>query len=70
MLAPQILADVAGELLAQQACRDALEGVDQGGQSHLGRIVDQQMHVVAVAVELDQFRSETVAHLDHDLLAA
>ena len=42
------------KLLAQQPRRDTLERSDQIGQGYLGRIVDQQMHVIVFAVELYQ----------------
>ncbi len=45
-----------GELLPQTAGRDALEAVDQPRDGDLWREVDQQVHVVGLAVELDQLR--------------
>ena len=50
------------KLLAKQSRRDALERCDQIGQSHLGRIVDQQMHMVVFAIELHQLRIKILAH--------
>ena len=34
------------------SCADALEGVDELGQSDLGRIVDKQVYVVVLKAEL------------------
>ena len=49
------------KLLAQQPRRDALERSDQSGQGYFGRVVDQQMHVVVVAVELHQLGIKILA---------
>jgi propanediol dehydratase large subunit len=48
------LADVRAELFAQEPGRDAFEGVDQDRQGDFGRVVDQQVDVVVLAVEFDR----------------
>ena len=70
MVTPQLLADVAGELLSEPAGRDTLEGSDQPGDRHLRRVVNEEVHVVALAVELHQFGFEVGADGPHDLFAA
>jgi hypothetical protein len=45
------LADV-GTLLAQQATGDTLEAVHERGNSHIGRILHKQVHVVVFSVHL------------------
>ena len=50
--------DPAGELLPYPAGGDALEAVDQFGDGNLGRVVHQQVDVIAFAVELLQLRLE------------
>ncbi len=62
-----VVPDEVGELLAQAAGGDALEAVDQLRDGDLGREVDQQVHVVGVAVEHDQLDLEVVADHAHDL---
>src|SRR2546425_10181252 len=62
--------DPAGELLAYAAGGDALEAVDQFRDGDLGRVVHQEVDVIAFAVELLQLRLEVLAHLAHDLFAA
>ncbi|MBB4743057.1 hypothetical protein BJY16_006516 [Actinoplanes octamycinicus] len=57
-----------GELLAQAAGGDALERVDQPSDSRLGWEVDQQVHVIVLAVELDQLCLEVGADVAHDRL--
>lgn len=46
MIAPQVCADVAGELLAESAGGYALERAGQPGQGGLGRVVRRQVHVI------------------------
>ena len=43
-------------LLAHEPAGDALEAVHQGRHGDLGRIVHQQMHMVILAIHLDQLR--------------
>lgn len=50
--------------------RDALEGADQPGQGDLRRVMREQVHVVAFAVELDQLCREVSARREHDFFAA
>src|SRR5699024_11067057 len=57
-----------GELPAHVPAGDALQGVDQPGECHLGRVDDQEVHVVGFAVELHQFGLEVGAHVPADLL--
>jgi len=41
----------------------ALEAVHQGGDSDLGRVMDQEINMVVLAVHLDQLRLEVGADL-------
>ncbi|GAA1175625.1 hypothetical protein GCM10009654_36020 [Streptomyces hebeiensis] len=68
MLTPQVLADVVGELLPQAPGGDSLEGADESGGSGLGRVVHEQVDVIAFAVELPQLRAESVhaSRMMHD----
>ena len=50
------------KLFAQHPRRNPLERSDQIGQGHLGRVVDQQMHMVMFAVELHQLSLKILAH--------
>ena len=50
-----------GELLPHPAGGDTFKAVDEAGQRDLGREVDQQVNVVAFAVELGQFGLEVRA---------
>ena len=61
MLAPQVPADVARELLPEPAGGDALEGADQAGQGDPGRVVHEQVDVVGFAVELAELGAEVRA---------
>ena len=61
MLAPEVLADVAGELLPEPAGGDALEGADEPGQGDLRRVADEEVDVAGFAVELAEFRAEVRA---------
>jgi hypothetical protein len=70
MPVPETAADMSAVLLAQQPSGDAFERVDQRRECDLGRVVNQQVDVVVLAVELDQFGTEAVAHLDHDFFTA
>ena len=56
------------ELFSQQPGRHTFERSDQAGQGHLGRVVDQQMHMVMLAVELHQLGIKILAHAGHDQL--
>ena len=49
--------------LAEPPGRDAFEGVHQRRDGHLGRVLDQQMHMVVFPVALDQDGPEVLAHL-------
>lgn len=69
MFAPQVLADVAGELLTEPAGGDAFEAAGWSGNGGLRRVVHQEVDVIACAVELPQFRSEVGTHLAHDRFA-
>jgi hypothetical protein len=51
-----VMLDEVGELLPQAAGGDALEAGDQLRDGHLGRVVDQKVHVVGLAVELGPAR--------------
>jgi len=64
---PPVIPGQAGELLPQPAGRYALEAVDQPGQGHLGREVDQQVDVAGLAVELGQPGSEVRAGIPHEV---
>jgi hypothetical protein len=61
---------VGGEVLAQAAGGDAFEAADEPGQSDLGRVVHQEVHVVSLSVELPQLCAEVLAHLPRDLFAS
>ncbi|MEZ0021766.1 hypothetical protein P3T36_004180, partial [Kitasatospora sp. MAP12-15] len=62
--------DPSGVLGPQVAGADALETVDQFGQGDLRRVVHQQVDVIALAVEFPQLRTEALAYVPHDRLAA
>ncbi|CDW92735.1 conserved hypothetical protein [Thiomonas sp. CB2] len=47
-----------GPFLAQQAAGHALETIHHGRYRHLGRILDQQMHMIVLSIHLDQLRLE------------
>jgi hypothetical protein len=70
VLAPQVLAGVAGELLPRPAGGGALEGAGEAGQGGLGRVADEGVHVAGFAVELAEPRAGVCADLPRDLLAA
>lgn len=53
-------------LLAKQAAGDALETVHEVRDSHFGRILHQQVHMIVIAVHLDQFCLEVGADLGGD----
>ena len=59
-----------GELLPQTAGGHALEAVDQLRHGDLGRVVDQRVHVVGLAGELDQLGLDVAADRPHDLFPA
>src|SRR5260370_10107646 len=60
----------AGELLPHPAGGDTFKAVAEAGQRDLGREVDQQVNVVAFAVELRQLGLEVRADVPHDLFQA
>jgi len=51
---------------AHNSGRNPLEAVDQVGHGDLRRVVNEQVHVVCLAVELDQFGLEVGADLPED----
>src|SRR5690606_10362386 len=55
-----------GPFLAQQATGHTLEAVNEVGNGDLGRVLDQQMHVIVFAIHLDQFSLEIGADLGED----
>ncbi len=56
------------EFLPQPPRGDTFEGVHQRGHGHLRRVFDQQVHVVVLAVALDQYRTEVCTYLrEHGL---
>jgi hypothetical protein len=61
------VADQVWELLVQAARGYAFEAVDEFRQGDLGWEVHQQMYMVVLAVELDQFGVEVGAHRTHEL---
>jgi hypothetical protein len=58
VIAPEVLADMGRELLAEASGGDALEGADQPGQGDLRGIVHQEVDMVGLAIELGQLRTE------------
>ena len=62
--------DMGGELLPQAPGGDTLEGAYESGDGDLGRVVHEQVDVIAFAVELPQLRAEAGAHVADDLFAA
>ena len=64
---PVLVHDV-GTLLAQQAARDTLQAVHELGQLHVWRVIHQQVHVVVLAVHLNELRAEVLAHAREDAL--
>ena len=56
------MARQVGELVAHPPAGHAFEAVDQLRQGDLGREVDEQVDVVVLAVELDQFGFEVDAN--------
>jgi hypothetical protein len=61
--------DLTGELLPQVVGGYALEATDEHGDGQLRRVADEQVHVVVLTIELNQFRAHDGAHVPHDLLA-
>ena len=55
-----------GMVSAHNSGRDPLEAVDQVGHGDLGWVVDEQVHMVRLAVELDQLALEVVADTSED----
>ena len=62
---PVALLDV-GTLLAQQATGHALEAVHAIGDGDLGRILDQQVNVIVLAVDLDPLCLDVGTDLGED----
>ena len=56
--APQLLADARVVLFADHAAGHALEAAHQRRDGDLGRVVHQQVDVIVLTVELNQFRLE------------
>ena len=50
-----------GMLLPETTRGHALEAIDQLGERHFGRIFHEQMHMVILAVALDQARLKVLA---------
>src|SRR5512132_1798807 len=63
---PPVVPGKVGELLPQPPGRDALEAVDEPGQCDGWGKVDQQVDVLGLAVELDQFAAEVLTDRPHD----
>jgi hypothetical protein len=70
VLALQVLAGVAGELLARPAGGGALGGVGEAGAGGLGRVAGEEVRVAGFAVELAELRAGVCAGVTRDLLAA
>lgn len=60
----------AGEFRPQPPGRHALEAFHQRGDGYLGRVFDEQVHVVVFPVELAHLGAEIAADLPHGILAA
>src|SRR5690606_23103160 len=54
--APQLLADARVVPFADHPAGNAFQAIHQRRDSHLGRVVHQQVDVIVLAVELHQFR--------------
>src|SRR5512132_1521349 len=67
---PPVVPGQVGELLPQPPGRDALEAVEEPGQCHGWGKVDEQVDVLGLAVELDQFAAEVLTDRPHDRLHA
>ena len=59
----------AGELTPDRVSGAAFEALRQNGNRHCGRIRHEQVHVVGLAVELNQLDIEVGAHGAHGVLA-
>src|SRR5690606_30797752 len=65
--APQLLADARVVPFADHPAGNAFQAIDQRRDSHLGRVVHQQVDVIVLAVELHQFRLEVGADAGEDV---
>jgi hypothetical protein len=59
-----------GNSWSQAPGGDTLEGAYESGDGDRGRVVHEQVDVIAFAVELPQLRAEVGAHVAHDLFTA
>ena len=64
---PQCLLDGWVVLLADQPGRNTFEAVDQAGNCHLRRVVDQQVHVIFLSVKRVEGRLKIFADRSEDL---
>lgn len=55
------------ELLAQHPGADALHGVDDAGDGLLGRVLDQEVDMIGLAVQLQQHAAKFLGHALADL---
>ena len=54
------------KLLTQQPGRNPFERCDQIRQRHFWRVIDQQMHMIMLAVEFHQLGIKILTHACHD----
>ncbi len=62
MFPPKLLANFRQAKRSKTPSGHALEGVDQARKRNLGRVLDQQVHVIGLVVGLQQFAFEVFAH--------
>ena len=58
MFSPEFLGDFGQGRRSKHPGRDALQGIDQGGESHLGRICDEKVSMVVLEPSLFEFALE------------
>ena len=58
MFSPEFFGDFGQGCRSKHPGRDALQGIDQGGESHLGRICDEKVSVVVLEPSLLEFALE------------
>ena len=70
MVALQVLTDLRSELGSEVPGGDALQAAGQRGEPHLGRVLDEEVDMVSLAVGLSQRGTEVGTDVGHDLTHA
>jgi hypothetical protein len=63
---PEFLSDAWIVIFPNHPARNAFQAVDQIGSGYLGRIVHEQMNVIVLAIELDQFSLKVITDAGED----